>query len=190
MPFERRHRRAGRLRQRSADGFSVVEALIAAAILLIIAIGVLPLFTRAIMDNQAGNDSSTVTNFARSQVEDRFQLNFNDANLTLPNSGATELATTDSWAQGVPNEIADGVEGWYTGAPTDKGPLLWTRTTTIRQYNVNDLDDNGQFDTPLAGSSDPGLVHLKEIDVNLTGVRLGGPLGSSKQIRLRTLKSQ
>jgi type II secretory pathway pseudopilin PulG len=190
MPFEHRYPRTGRARRAAAAGFSVVEALIAAAILLIIAIGVLPLFTRAIMDNQAGNDSSTVTNFARSQVEDRFQLNFNDANLTLPVSGATELATTDSWAQGVPNEIADNTEGWYAGAPTDKGPLLWTRTTTIRQYNVNDLDDNGQFDTPLAGTTDPGQVHLKEIEVNLVGQRLGGPLGASKQIRLRTLKSQ
>jgi len=190
MPFEHRYPRTGRARRAAAAGFSVVEALIAAAILLIIAIGVLPLFTRAIMDNQAGNDSSSVTNFARSQVEERFQLNFGDANLTLPNSGATELVTTDSWAQGVPNEIADSAEGWYPGAPTDKGPLLWTRTTTIRQYGANDLDDDGQVNTPLPGNTDQNLVQLKEIEVNLTGARVGGPLGSSKQIKLRIFKAK
>ena len=46
---------AGRTRER---GFSVVEALVAAAIILVIASGVLPMFTRAMVNNVAGNEST------------------------------------------------------------------------------------------------------------------------------------
>jgi len=57
------HRRTGR---RDA-GFSIIEALIAAAILLIIALGLLPLFTRSISDNVSGNDATQATNGSRTR---------------------------------------------------------------------------------------------------------------------------
>ena len=39
----------------------MIEALIAAAILLIIALGLMPLFTRSINDNVSGNDATQAT---------------------------------------------------------------------------------------------------------------------------------
>ena len=62
-----KHLPAGR---HGAAGFSIIEALIAAAILLIIALGLLPLFSRSINDNVSGNDATQATNGSRTQIEE------------------------------------------------------------------------------------------------------------------------
>ena len=50
-------------------GFSLLEVLIAAVLMLVIAVGVLPLFTRAMTASLSGNDSSQASNFGRSRLE-------------------------------------------------------------------------------------------------------------------------
>ena len=83
-------------RQRSSAGFSMIEALIAAAILLIIALGLLPLFTRSINDNVSGNDASQATNGSRTEAEEMLQLPFNNTRLAVP-AGSTQLQVQDFW---------------------------------------------------------------------------------------------
>ena len=72
-----------------AAGFSIIEALIAAAVLLIIALGLLPLFTRSISDNVSGNDASQATNGSRTQVEELLNVPFNNDRMEVP-AGATK----------------------------------------------------------------------------------------------------
>ncbi len=176
-------RRASRLRHIQQRGLSLIEAVIAAGLLLIIAAGILPLFVQALSSNQSGADSTSVSNMARSQVEELFQLPFNHVELT-PTAG-TELVTQSYYSL---NE-----RKWYDGeAPTDpNNPALWTRTATVRQYSVNSLDDqlldSGEA---LAAGADPGQIHFKEIEVTAVGTRQAGPLGPSRRISLRMLKSQ
>jgi uncharacterized membrane protein len=98
----------------------------------------------------------------------------------------TETLTTDSFAMGDPKQSGDVNEGWWSGKPTDKGTVLWTRTTRVRQYSVGDLSD-GKLDTPLAGNTAANFVQLKEIEVVMNNPKQG-ILGSGQGITMRILK--
>lgn len=175
--------RAGRRGPSSQAGLSLIEATIAAALLLMIAAGVLPLFTQALANNLAGADSSSATNTARSRVEELFQLPFNHGELTL--ISGKELVTDSYYS------LADHV--WKPGLEPAGGvdPALWTRSATIRQYSVRALDD--EIVDPaeaLDFDADLGQVHFKEIETEVVGTRTAGPLGPSRRITVRMLKSQ
>jgi len=162
-------------------GLSLIEAVIAAGLLLVIAVGIIPLFTQAMSSNQSGADSTSVSNMARSQVEELYQLPFNNVRLTL--TGGTELVISSYYSL--------ATRKWYDGEAPVGDPALWTRTATIRQYSVNSLDD-GLLEPTEALEADalPGQVHFKEIEVAALGTRQAGPLGPSRHITLRMLKSQ
>lgn len=164
----------GRHRSPLAGGFTVIEVLVAAVLLLMIAVGVLPLFTRSIVSNAEGFDHSQVANFARARAEEFFQLPFNSDELTL--TSGTERVFDEYYSQNR-SEWVDG----DTAPPDDNA--LWTRTTTIRQFSVVDLA------TPLADTAPAGNVHLKEITVAVQSSR-AGPLGLGKGITVRLFKSQ
>jgi prepilin-type N-terminal cleavage/methylation domain-containing protein len=163
---------------RSARGFTLIEVLIAAALLLAIAIGVLPLFTRAIISNVEGFDHTRVANAARSRTEQFAQYPFNSERLTLQ-AGTNRIY--DEYYSQRDHIWTDGTEA---DATADGDVALWTRTTTIQQLNVGDLA------TPLDFNALPGSVHLKEITVDVRSTRDGGPLGVGKRITVRLFKSQ
>jgi Tfp pilus assembly protein PilV len=172
-----------RIRPLAQTGLSMIEALIAAALLLVIAAGILPLFSQAIVNNQSGSESSSVSNMARSQVEELYQLPFNHAQLTPVSGSELSIASYYSFND----------EVWKTGeAPLDgSDPALWERTAIVRQYSVSALEDN-LLDSAeaLEAGAPPGQVHFKEIEVTANGTRTGGPLGPSRIIAVRMLKSQ
>lgn len=168
-------------------GFSLVESLIAALILLIIALGLIPLFARALRDNTAGADATQASNHGRARLEEYQQLPFNNQDLALA-PGSLTLDRDESWAQGDRDDVGDADEGWWPGAPADRGLLLWHRTTTVRQYGMNDLDDS-RLNAPLPGGTQPAFVHLKEVEVRLESGRPdASPLGPGRQITFRVLK--
>jgi Tfp pilus assembly protein PilV len=164
----------------------MIEALIAAAILLIIALGLIPLFTRSILDNNSGNDATQATNHGKTQLEEMIELPFNHQRLVVP-GGSTESQAVETWTQGDLAKTGDANEGWWSGTPTNRGRALWTRTTRVRQYNINDLDD-GKLDTPQAGGTQPIFVHLKEVEVQLTNAKQGSILGSGQGLTVRVIK--
>ena len=67
------HRMTGRLTTRDA-GFSLVEALIASALVLMITLGVMPLFTHAVVQNVSGKESTISTNYSRSAAEELVEI--------------------------------------------------------------------------------------------------------------------
>lgn len=159
-------------------GFTLIEGLISAAILLAIAVGLMPLFTRAMINNQAGADFTQITNAARDRLEEFSQLPFTSEQLTL--QAGTERTYDEYFSQ------ADKI--WKDGTEADASAagdqVLVTRVTTVRQFNVNDLE------TPLDSIAPPGSVQLKEITVVASLTRLGGPFGPGKQHTARLLKSR
>jgi len=172
----------------AAAGFSLIEALIAAAILLVIALGLIPLFTRSIVENSLGNDATQASNHGKTELEELLQLPFNHQRLTVP-AGAPQVQTAESFALGLPDQIGDANEGWWPGAPTNRGRIAWTRTTTVRQYGIGDLDD-GVLDPKEAklGGTQPIFVHLKEVEVQMDSSRqLRLPAGN-RGLTLRVLK--
>jgi type II secretory pathway pseudopilin PulG len=175
-------------RSTTARGFSIIEVLIAAAILLFIAIGVLPLFTRSMINNLSGNESTTVTNFSRSDVEELFQLNFNHADLDVATGQTKRDLPKEYWLPGSVTTVGD--ESW---GPTAPGVLFpWERQTTVRDFAIDAFDDGLLEESEaLDGGAEPERQHLKGIASTVTsGRERGSALGSGRQITLRILKSQ
>ena len=163
-------------------GLSLVEASVAAAILLLLAVGVLPLFAQALATNLAGADSSFASDAARSTSERLYQLPFDHPELTLV--AGTERVTESYYS------LTE--RRWKPGSEPAGGPdpALWRRTTTIRHYGVGALEDELLETTEaLDAAADPGHVHLKEIEVSVRGTRTAGPLGPGRGVAVRLLKS-
>ncbi|HYO12253.1 MAG TPA: hypothetical protein VE685_03545 [Thermoanaerobaculia bacterium] len=166
-------------------GFSLIEAVIAAFLLLVIALGLIPLFSRSILDNSSGNDSTQASNHGRTQLEELIQAPFNSQRLTVA-AGQPFSGTTESWTQGNPDELGDALEGWWPGEPADRGQILWRRTTQVSQYSISDLDD-GVLDDPQPGGSQPNFIHLKQIEVVMDSQR-SALIGGGRDLTLRVIK--
>ena len=168
-------------------GFSLVESLIAALILLVIALGLIPLFARSLRDNMSGNDSTQASNHSKARLEEYLQIPFNNQAVEVAGA-STQALSTESWAQGDVAQVGDTNEGWFAGAPTGRGKLLWSRQTTVRQYGITDLDDS-VLGNPLPGGTEPGFVHFKEVEVRLESERdTGNALGGGRVFTFRVLK--
>ncbi|MDH3254355.1 MAG: prepilin-type N-terminal cleavage/methylation domain-containing protein [Acidobacteriota bacterium] len=182
-PRQADRRSSGHTRQ--VQGFSLVELLVASMLMLVVVLGIVPLFMRSMMNNAGGNDYTRLSNFSKSQMEELFQLDFNNARLVIP-AGQTEVSTDDYWS--------DTEKKWKPGtAPAGLNPQ-WTRTTVVRQFNINEVDKTiSTFDFEKAGALDGNenaeSVHLKEVVVTVRAER-GGPMGPERDIVLRTLKAK
>ena len=178
MELMRSVREARKARDRA--GFSLIEALLASAIFLMVVVGILPLFIRATVSNVAGRESTDVSNQARSRAEELFQLPFNSLALTIQAGSQNQVI----------DYLADDSPVWQP-APSTTARNLYARTTTIRQYSVTALDD-GTLDVTeaLPAGSPPNDIHLKEIEVQLQNARSADVFGPQKTITIRLLKSK
>lgn len=170
----------------SASGMTLIEVVIASLLLLVIALGVLPIFLRSMTQTASGEIYTELANHTRARAEEYVQLPFNSPTLTVP-PGATELAVTDyywpaerAWKPNAPPETASGVR--------------WERTTTVRQFDVVgyfDALDRGEAPTPLSGGAPAGSVHLKEVTVRLSspGGSALADLGGDRTLTVRAIKS-
>jgi prepilin-type N-terminal cleavage/methylation domain-containing protein len=151
---------------RSAErGFSLVEVLIAAVIILIILVGVLPLFQQSRLNLMQGNDASSVTNATVDSLENVLSLPFNNQRMTLV--AGTSLVATDFW-------LLDG-NRWVTDmTPYPGDRAQFTRSTTVEQFNVDDLEFDETLDTPLPSTTPVGQVQLKRLTVDVTNARTAG----------------
>ena len=156
-------------------------------------LGVLPLYTGSILNNNSGNYASKATQLGRSEAERLKQVTFNNAELIMPPGSQTRTLPVEYLPESVTNEIGD--EAWTVIAPPATTMVSWTRTTEIRQYGVQALEDNQLLESEaLDGSVDAlAFVHFKEVDVRM---RLGGRpddpalLTHPVKIRLRAFRAQ
>lgn len=156
-------------------GFSLVEVMVAAFILLAVLLALVPLFTRSVMANVTGFEYTEVSNAARSRAEEFLQYDFNSPELTI--GAGTERTYTDVYSE-ARREWIDPAE------IVSPDYAVFTRTTVVRQFSVTDLT------TPLTASAPPAAIHLKEIVVSVEGLGLPGAIGPGKSIGIRVLKSQ
>ena len=171
-------------------GFSVIEGLIAALLLLVVTLGILPLFSRAMSNNVKGNDSTRQSNAGIDAFETGLGLNFNSGGMAIA-PGTTETVVTETLAL---KKIASPTGGpdvalstrWEL--PADLGTYdvrVLDRRRTLRQFSLADYVDNQVFDTPLDGASEPKNQHFKVVDLELQDAT-----GSSPQVyRLRSIRA-
>jgi len=151
--------------RRHEAGFSVVEGLIASVILLIVVLGVLPLVSQSMVNNAQGNASTQEANSTVEKIEELLSLPFDNAELEVAGgatsavSNAYKLIDDSTWRDGV-----------YGGAITPQ----YRRTTTVEYFSVTDLQNDGDYtlDTPLDGSTLPGSIAFKRIQVQIQSQRV------------------
>lgn len=188
---------------KSRSGFSLIEVLMAMGLLVIVVVSLLPLFSRSVIENLEGKESTLSTNHARSELETHKQLTFNNWELDIP-VGNTERVTDAEWTQATPSQIGD--ERWVTDAPP--GELVpWTRTTRVRQFGINgvadtdldgvidqirgleDEDFDGRFDNLLIGGTSPSAIHLKEVRVEIEAAKQWSQAGAPAESTMRLIKA-
>jgi hypothetical protein len=150
-------------RRASEAGLTVVEGVVAAALLLLIAIGVLPFFTRAMANNLQGNYMTQMNNAGVDQSERLLSLPFNNIDMSVP-AGQTSFVTTA--------QFDHTTQQWSTTLPLPSGHRAdMIRTVTIQQYKLQDLLDDGVADTPLDGTTPINEVNLKTIQIRAQNTR-------------------
>lgn len=102
-PTHFRRRRAG-LHRAGEEGTSLVETLVAAAILLIIAVGIFPIFHRAAANNLSGSDSSKVSHFVRSQAEANLSVSIDSPRFDMTAAASGINPPPPGWNVPVTNE--------------------------------------------------------------------------------------
>ncbi len=168
-----------------AAGFSLVEVLVAGVLLLVILLGILPLFIRSTINRHSGRESTAVSSFARSRAEALLQLPFEHQDVSVP-PGSTELE--------IEEYLVQGSDTWSTD-DSDASQAVWIRTTRIQQFRSADLldgdtdGDGNALDTPMDGGADPRSVQLKQIEVEVTSPREGGMLTAGEELTVRVLKA-
>lgn len=183
-------------------GISLIEVVVGFGILLVVLIGLLPLFTRAILDNVQGKELTLGANHGRTEIEDLSELAFNNWQFEIQGGS---VRTSDSYlALGDPGIFGDEV--WLpTASPSETVP--WQRTTTIRQFGINraidsDLDGvvdllvgledsnlDGLFDSPLAAGTARQSIHLKQLDLVVQSLRETAASGPATEITMQAMKA-
>lgn len=206
------HAPAAHRRQRQVAGLSLTEVLIAAALLLMIALSIIPLFQRAVVSNISGGEATQVsTGGVRVGLEVINQMTLNHPDLTLAGtSDALALspvvletgALVDGQAQAVlGDERWIAAPDWPSSLPTLNGRALWVRSTELRNFTYADihsgtisvtgsgiktLGDPYYFDTPRSGSE---TWDLKENRVSVESTRDGSPLGAGQHLTVSLMRS-
>jgi hypothetical protein len=175
-----------------AAGFSMLEALVAAALVLIITLGIMPLFTRSIIQNVSGKESTLSTNYSRSSSEEMVPLPL-DREMLRP----AVSQTTREICQDYQRE-----SGWeyVTCGNPPVGQPTWTRTTMVQQYSIREIYDADTasgvptFKNPIVGyAADDdrfdSFVHVRELMAITEGQRTqGSPLGPGRRVDLVNLR--
>ena len=147
----------------SEAGFSLIEGLVAAALLLIVTVGILPLFSRAMQNNAKGNDSTRQANGAVDELERSISMPFNSGPMDIVNGATQNVETRVIALKNPPETISPRWE-----LPADLGANdvpVTTRQRTLRQFSFDDFTDNQNFDSPLSGDVEDRLVQFKVVDL-------------------------
>ncbi|MCB1035377.1 MAG: prepilin-type N-terminal cleavage/methylation domain-containing protein [Acidobacteria bacterium] len=162
-----------RLRRRQA-GFSLVEGLVALAILMTVVIGLIPLFTQSMINNTAGRHLTQATNFTTDSFEELAQLPLNNDLLDLPAglprvvraqliSGREALDDSGAPRPGFEYSVLETQNVGDTTLPDDPDEVIdlagfadedalrsakWIRIIEVEQFQISSLADG------LAGPAD------------------------------------
>lgn len=164
--------------QAVSGGFSLIEVLIASVLLLVIALGVIPLFVRAIGLNQEGQASSQISVIASSELERLNQLPWDAPELTIPGSDLEvvleqyQLEPAGEWK---PAADVDPDDGFH-----------FHRILRLRQFGFGALDDGKLAEEErLAGDTVPAaLVQLKEVLIQVESGKRPGAARRAVTMRL------
>lgn len=142
----------------SEDGVTLVELLIAIALLGFILLGTASLFIASVKSNYSANEYTSLNNLARDRLEQLMSLPFDDPQLSPGNHAVNDLSAT------LPDP--------RTGTPPSSVPNPFRRTYRVRQYAIpasGSVPEGSAFtSTRVTGTGQ--LYHYKRIDVTVDTV--------------------
>jgi type II secretory pathway pseudopilin PulG len=165
----------------SQRGVTLIESIVAAALLIIVVTGVMPVFILGFQTTeQQGNVATRTTEYAQDKMESLFKLDFSDA--------ATDTTVFPPSAAG-----GSGLGGIMSASST-LGAV--PPTAAVASY-VDYLDFNGNLLTSSAGAyytrqwsiSTDSTATLKTITVVVTSVQAAGEKGLAPSATLVCIKS-
>jgi hypothetical protein len=177
-------RRRGRRCQNKSPlerGVTMIETMIAVAMLLVVVVGVLPIFTVGFQVTEQQGDTSTRTSeYAQDKMESLIKLDFND--------GATDTTVFP------PNATGGSGLGGTMAANATAGAV--PPTAAVAKY-VDYLDPNGNLLATSTGAyytrqwniKTDSTATLKTITVAVTSLQKGGVLGLAPSTTLVCIKS-
>lgn len=148
-------------RRDAQRGLSLIEVLVAVALMTAIALGIIPLFMRSIRQNREGANYSDITNVARSSLEEMVRHDFNAPELTI--DAGTSKKSRQVYDRGLQRWVDSTVS---MPPPSDpKKPHLYERWITVEQFRGGDFHEDGYLDSPLPAGTNPMEVNIKRIRV-------------------------
>ena len=165
----------------SQRGVTLIESVVAAALLIIVVTGVMPVFILGFQTTeQQGNIATRTTEYAQDKMESLFKLDFDDA--------ATDTTVFPASAAG-----GSGLGGTM-GASSTLGAV--PPAAAVASY-VDYLDFNGNLLTSSTGAfytrqwsiSTDSTATLKTITVVVTSVQAAGEKGLAPSATLVCIKS-
>jgi len=150
-------------------GLTIVEMLLALALLGFILLGILPLFMGSVKSNYSANEYTSIHNLCRDRLEQLMNLPFNDAQL----GGGIH-----------PNDLPPVLPDPATGVPPASGgiPNPFTLTYQVRQYAIPasaGIPKNAPF-VPVRITVVGQTYNYKRIDVTVQSGT--GPLGIGSRV--------
>jgi prepilin-type N-terminal cleavage/methylation domain-containing protein len=159
------------------SGFSLLEVLVASALLGMLVLAILPLFTRAALLNQAGRRATIAARLAGSRAEELLRRPFAPSALGSLSDDETSVEYRTR-----------GALDWTSHRPQD--PAEWIRTTTLRFYPATALDDRELSADEVLPTGAGGAAQLQEIEIEVRAGNRRGPFGAGARASLRVLKAQ
>lgn len=179
-----------RARHGGEAGFSLIEGMIAALILLFVILGVVPLVSQSMLNNLQGNDSTQQAQAAIDAAERFSSVPFNSEEYQVP-AGSTSADVVDVFS------LEAGT--WIDKATFDllhsHADAQYTRTLTVEYFSLENLvldPDATELGTPLDGGiavTNPGFFQVKRATLNIQKDRfaiLGSNSGSYQVVLVNT----
>ncbi len=148
----------------SQAGFSLLEVLVAVALMGVIGIGILPLFVRAVESTTAGGRSTDVSTFALADVERINQQILDHPDYRMVAGGVVDFGLRFWDAGSLDGNVLNfkmGDEEWVEEDDVDSSSrlYLYTRQMKVRKYSYADIHPGLlQIQTPEGGGGgDPAI---------------------------------
>lgn len=128
-------------RRRRERGLTLIEMLLALALLGFILLGILPLFMGSVKSNYSANEYTSIHNLSRDRLEQLMNLPFNDPQLSAGAHNVSDL----------PPVLPDPT----TGVPPASGGILnpFTLTYQVKQYQTANIDPSLLPAPPASGAA-------------------------------------
>lgn len=147
LPLTARHLRLG------SPGVTLVELLVAIALLGFIMLGIAPLFIASVKSNYSANEYTSINNLARDRLEQLMNLPFDDPQLAVGRHDTNDLPPT------LPDP--------QTGIPPSEVANPFRRVYRVQQYTIpaeSAVATDAPF-TPTRVTAAGQVYHYKRIDV-------------------------